>query len=273
MARKRMIDPSFWEDPTIGSLSVPARLLFIGMMSHADDEGRLEVEPRYIRRAVFGFDEDVTTTIVATYLDEIKTVCRSVRFYEVDGRALACFINWKRYQYIQKPQASKLPPPPGSTVTVPVTDQYDTATVPVSPNRIEKNRNEGEGNARVAAPSSPSLATVPTNVEARLFAIFENPKQVKKFIAAAVGTRGAFTIADVEVCECWLSEQDFKGKIGALNNILQAGQLPKTAAATPEPEAVEGVIWDEATDRPIVPDSLRRRLEADAKKVHLYHRG
>jgi hypothetical protein len=241
MARKRMIDPSFWEDPTIGTLSVPARLLFIGMMSHADDEGRLEVEPRYIRRAVFGFDEDVTTGLVACYLTEIRELCRSVRFYEVDGRALACFINWKRYQYIQKPQASRLPAPPEFTPTVPIPDQYDTDTIPLQTNRIEKNRIEGEENARVVSSPSPSLATVPTNVEARLFAIFENPKQVKKLVAAAVASRGAFTISDVEVCEQWLSEQDFKGKIGTLNNILQAGQLPKTAAASRKPRTPDEI--------------------------------
>jgi hypothetical protein len=231
MARKRMIDPSFWEDPTIGTLSVQARLLFIGMMSHADDEGRVDVDPRYIRRAVFGFDDDISTAMVADFLAEIHTRCRSVQFYEVGGRSVAVFINWRRYQYIQKPQASKLPAPPMSTAIVPVTDQYDSGTVPVSDNRIEKNRIEGEGNARVASSPSPSLASVPTNVEARLFTIFENPKQVKKSVAAAVASRGAFTISDVEVCEQWLSEQNFKGKIGTLYNILEAGQLPKTAAA------------------------------------------
>jgi hypothetical protein len=276
MARKRMIDPSFWEDPTIGTLSVPARLLFLGMMSHADDEGRLEVEPRYIRRAVFGFDEDITTGLVACYLAEIRELCRSVRFYEVDGRGLAAFINWRRYQYIQKPQASKLPAPPEYAATVPVTDDYDNGIVPLQTNRIERNRiekNGGEENARVASSPSPSLASVPTNVEARLFTIFENPKQIKKFIAAAVGSRGAFTIADVEVCEQWLSEQNFAGKIGTLNNILAAGQLPKTAAAKePEQEPVEQITWDDATGMPIVPESVRRRLEADAKKQHIYHR-
>jgi 5-methylcytosine-specific restriction endonuclease McrA len=93
----------------------------------------------------------------------------------------------------------------------------------------------GGARTRVAAPSSPSLAVVPSNVEARLFAIFENPKQVKKLVAAAVASRGAFTISDVEVCEQWLSEQNFEKKVGTLNNILEAGQLPKTAAASRKP--------------------------------------
>lgn len=144
-----------------------------------------------------------------------------------------------------------------------------TDTIPLQPNRIEKNRIEGEENARVA--SSPSLATVPTNVEARLFTIFENPKQVKKAVAAAVTSRGAFTISDVEVCEKWLSEQNFKGKIGTLYNILQAGQLPKTAAASTTPEPLEATTFDEITGAPIIPESLRRRLEAEARIPRAYH--
>lgn len=152
MPRRRMIDPGFWEDPTMGTLSIPARLLFIGMISHADDEGRLEVEPRYLRRAVFGFD-DVTVADVVELLDEIRRLCRSVQFYQVDGRSFAAFRNWHRYQYIQKAQASRLPPPPDFTPREPDPDDYHTDTIPVpddhrngngtvSDNRIEKNRIE-----------------------------------------------------------------------------------------------------------------------------------
>lgn len=152
MARRRMIDPSFWEDPTIGNLSLAARLCFIGMVSHADDEGRLDVDPRYIRRAIFGFDDEITTAHVSSYLGEIRDKCRNVVFYEVTGRALACFLNWRRYQYIQKKQDSRLPPPADATDNhsdiTSLSEVSVTATVPVAPNRIEENRREKnrEGN-------------------------------------------------------------------------------------------------------------------------------
>lgn len=232
MARKRMIDPSFWDDLNVAKLSIPARLCFIGMVSNADDEGRIEADPRYIKRAVFGFDDDLSSADIAGYLAEIETSCPGVVFYQVDGRALAAFTNWKRYQYIQKPQTSRLPAPPELSDTVPATDEYDTDTIPLQPNRIEENRIEGEGNARARPSPDPT-------VEARLFAIFENPKQIKKFIAAAAVKRGAFTLSDVDVCERWLEAQSFRGKIGALNNILEAGQLPKMAAAINEPSMTE----------------------------------
>jgi hypothetical protein len=130
MARKRMIDPAIWEDPTVGSLSIPARLLFIGLISHADDEGRLDVEPRYLRRAVFGFDDDVSCVDVSRYLDEIAQL-RGVVFYSVDERRLASLTNWRRYQYIQKAQTSRLPAPPSENVPLSVTDDDGSSNVPV----------------------------------------------------------------------------------------------------------------------------------------------
>lgn len=150
MARKRMIDPSFWEDLTIGQLPREARLCFIGLISHADDEGRVEVDPRYVKRAVFGFDDDLTSADVAGIIDTLRATCQNLQFYEAGGRQLAAFRNWKSYQYIQKAQASKLPPPPESdeydTSTVPVSNASDNSSLSVAPNRIEKNKNRKEGN-------------------------------------------------------------------------------------------------------------------------------
>lgn len=40
MARKRMIDPSIWINEDFGTLSNLAKLVFIGLFSLADDEGR-----------------------------------------------------------------------------------------------------------------------------------------------------------------------------------------------------------------------------------------
>lgn len=162
MARKRMIDPSFWDDLNVAKLSIPARLCFIGMVSNADDEGRIEADPRYIKRAVFGFDDEMSSGDVGDLLAEIQTCCPSVVFYQADGRALAAFTNWKRYQYIQKPQGSKLPAPP-------VPYEYDTDTIPVSPNRIEENIKElSGGNARERETVPPPQATAAASIVERL---------------------------------------------------------------------------------------------------------
>ena len=40
MARKRMIDPAIWQSQDFSRLSMLAKLVFIGLFSYADDEGR-----------------------------------------------------------------------------------------------------------------------------------------------------------------------------------------------------------------------------------------
>lgn len=112
MARRRMIDPGIWSDPTIGELSIAARLLFIGMVSLADDEGRIDLNVRYLRKEVFGYD-DLTVADVCVLLSEIRAKCKNIQTYEVDEREYAVFITWSRYQKIDRAYRSRLPDPPG----------------------------------------------------------------------------------------------------------------------------------------------------------------
>jgi len=108
-----MIDPSFWEDPDIGSLSVQERLLFIGLFSNADDEGRGEADPRYLRKAIFGFDNDVSFDNVGEMLENIVKGVRGVTVYEKDDRKYYALLHWKRYQKVSHPTVSSIPAPDG----------------------------------------------------------------------------------------------------------------------------------------------------------------
>ena len=40
MARKRMIDPGIWQSEDFAKMSTLGKLVFIGLFSNADDEGR-----------------------------------------------------------------------------------------------------------------------------------------------------------------------------------------------------------------------------------------
>lgn len=121
MARKRMLDPNLYEDPEVGSLSFGARWLFIGLISNADDEGRGTADPRQLKKMIFGYD-DVTSDQVREWLSEIvEKLSRSdgnggsvqnVVIYESEGRPFYFLRNWRKYQVISHPSASRLPAPP-----------------------------------------------------------------------------------------------------------------------------------------------------------------
>jgi hypothetical protein len=113
MARKRMLAPTFWDDDTIGGMSKTARLLFLGMVNLADDEGRLVANAKLLKARVFAYDDDETAATVEAALQEIAAACRSVTLYEVDERRYFAFLKWTVHQRIEKGYKSELPPPPG----------------------------------------------------------------------------------------------------------------------------------------------------------------
>jgi hypothetical protein len=98
MARKRMIEPQIWDDPDFSALSRDARLLFIGLISHADDYGHITARPSTLRKLVFGYDDDLTVEDVERLLAEIVEACRNVQIYECDGQRYLWLKKWERHQ-------------------------------------------------------------------------------------------------------------------------------------------------------------------------------
>lgn len=110
MARKRMIDPSFWVDEKLGTVEPRGRLLFMGLISQADDEGRLNGHPALLRSLIFAYDHDITVVDIEGWLillAERKLILR----YEVDSQKYIFIANFKKHQTINRPQKSKLPEP------------------------------------------------------------------------------------------------------------------------------------------------------------------
>ena len=111
MARKRMLDPNIWVSEDVAMLSIFARLMFIGMISNADDEGKGRANVAYLKSTIFPYDEDVSTRKVNDALKTISEHC-SVEIYEVDGKQYYRFKNWKSWQKVEKPSPSQIPNPP-----------------------------------------------------------------------------------------------------------------------------------------------------------------
>lgn len=107
MARKRMIDPNLWTDEGFLELSMPAKMLFIGMISHADDEGRGPAKPNSLKARIFPAD-NITGADVLAMLVEIKANTRTM-IYKVDGVDYYQLSKWHDYQSIDRPTPSKFP--------------------------------------------------------------------------------------------------------------------------------------------------------------------
>ena len=111
MSRRRMIDPGFWSDGKVKKLSITERLLFLGLISHADDEGRLQASPAFLRSIIFPYD-DYTLEQISEMLTHITQLNLNVQLYTVEDEDYISFARWARYQKPSHPQPSRFPKPP-----------------------------------------------------------------------------------------------------------------------------------------------------------------
>lgn len=107
MARIRSLKPSFWSDPAVCSLRRDARLMLVGIISSADDEGYFMASATAIGGYVFPHD-DLPAKTIRQWRDEIAKT-GVILLYSVDGLEYGHFPNWKKHQRISKPQPSIIP--------------------------------------------------------------------------------------------------------------------------------------------------------------------
>ena len=133
--RIRTIKPEFWSSPDMADLPFFDRLLFIGLWSIADDWGRLQADPRYIRGELFSLDTPVDRDGVqepnsdpaklpagsaqysagsASISDGLERLRRGgqITIYRVGNSRRYCqVVNFVEYQKIDKRSKERIPSP------------------------------------------------------------------------------------------------------------------------------------------------------------------
>ncbi|HEN3445869.1 TPA: hypothetical protein ACPZRR_004564 [Yersinia enterocolitica] len=105
MARSRNIKPGFFTNDELAECSPYARLLFAGLWTIADKEGRLDDRPKKIKALVLPFD-NVDCDELLQQLHQHNFITR----YSVDGGAYVQINNWKKHQNPHcKESASEIP--------------------------------------------------------------------------------------------------------------------------------------------------------------------
>jgi hypothetical protein len=102
--RIRTIKPEFWQHPVMSRLPYDTRILALGLLNLADDEGYFSADTDYIRGAVL-FREDSSN--VRRMLDELSrsgwiTLCGAPE------RPIGRVVNFRKHQRVDRPQPSRL---------------------------------------------------------------------------------------------------------------------------------------------------------------------
>jgi hypothetical protein len=114
--RIRSVKPEVWQNEEVGSVSRDARLLFVGLITMADDEGRFRALPPLILGHTFPFDKDAPRNL-GKWLGELCDAADPdgvplLVLYEIGGRPYGWLPGFTDNQRISKPKPSKFPPPP-----------------------------------------------------------------------------------------------------------------------------------------------------------------
>lgn len=91
---------------TVAKLSIHARLLFIWLITEADDEGRLLDNAKTISGTCFPLDDDIEVKDVSKWLEEIADV-GLIRRYRRDEKSVIQITGWSEHQKIQPTRKSK----------------------------------------------------------------------------------------------------------------------------------------------------------------------
>lgn len=108
MARIRTIKPEFWTDEKVGELKRDERLLFLGLLNLADDEGVLKATPAFIKGQLFAYDEELTIGEVKAWLEVLCEKTMLVPF-DYNGEKFFLVRTFKDHQKINRPTPSKIP--------------------------------------------------------------------------------------------------------------------------------------------------------------------
>lgn len=108
MPRIRTIKPEFWGDEKLAPLTPIDRLVFLGLISLADDAGRIVDNVKTIDGFIFPDTDDTSRKS----LDNLARTSRVLRYTSESGQKIIQIANWLRHQKVDHPAKYVLPPPP-----------------------------------------------------------------------------------------------------------------------------------------------------------------
>ena len=155
--RIRSIKPEFWRSDDIDALSIPDRLLFIGLWSYVDDNGVGLFSLKDIAADLFAGDMARDSQETLRRVSEgLRTLSRHglIEVYRVDDKDYLHVTHWSRHQKITHPGKARYPLPDKGSKP-PLTLFTESLQRP-SGDSLAWNRGTGEqGNRGTVPPKAP----------------------------------------------------------------------------------------------------------------------
>ena len=220
MPRIRTIKPEFWSDEKLAPLDPVDRLTFLGLISLADDFGRVHDNLKVIDAFVF----PECSRTVRESLAKLSRMGRIRRGKSSSGKLIIEIENWNKHQRVDKPQTATALPPIVSIVdgeqqetqenigdsSIPEPFANDSGTVPEVFRTLSGIRDQGSGTldqgsgTRDRAPRSAEVSK-PPEVEQQAW---DDWKAARKTKRAGPITQSVLTMIEREAESAGISLQE-----------------------------------------------------------------
>ncbi|MEU4640854.1 hypothetical protein [Micromonospora sp. NPDC023814] len=164
MPRIRSIKPEFFTSEVIAAQPLSARLTFIGLWTHVDDNGVTVDNPKLITAALWPLEDDPRETLARTSGDLASlSTAGLIQRYEVSGRRYLFITNWDEHQRVSHPSKPRYPRPPAPLTCEDVSDPEPSREPPESlvsppeslvPEQGAGSREQGTGSRDIAGASA-----------------------------------------------------------------------------------------------------------------------
>lgn len=156
MARARNIKPGFFTNDALAEIPMAGRLLFAGLWTVADRDGRLEDRPKKIKAQILPYD-DVDVDGLLNKLSESGFILR----YSAENNQYIQIVNWNKHQNPHVKESPSLIPAPdeNQTSTVPTPETPEPAgLIPDSLNLIPDSKKTPDATAPAFSADDLSMA-------------------------------------------------------------------------------------------------------------------
>jgi len=142
MARIRTVKPEFFDDEKLATISLSARLVFIGLLVQSDDYGVVKGHPLWLKNQILPYD-DISVLDFVGLLDELQRIACIVPFL-YNGEQFFHIRTFAEHQKVEKPSKWRNPAYiadtprllPDYSPTTPLPVGRKSATLPAVKDRI-----------------------------------------------------------------------------------------------------------------------------------------
>lgn len=191
MARARNIKPGFFSNDELADIQPLGRLLFIGLWTIADREGRMEDRPRRIKAEILPYD-DCDVDALLSDLHKHGFILR----YEVCGERFIQVVNFVKHQNPHVKESASAIPAPGEHHTSPVQESDKEQPEPEQAGLIPDSGFRIPDSGLSDSPMAESRAAVPAPISVPVVSAAPAPTKTKSKAPAKTAIPADFEISD-----------------------------------------------------------------------------